>query len=94
MPRLEEEEIEIEEDYKRKEPATSLEDLYPGILNNLKIGGEASLKQMIESVEKSVLKRALEQTDGNVRKAANLLHIARSWMYKQIRKYDLQKNEE
>lgn len=56
--------------------------------------GEAPLKEMLATYEKTVLLNALEQTDWHVPQAASLLDIAQSWLYKRIKKYNLKRDDD
>lgn len=51
----------------------------------------ASLKDMLHQFEQNVLEHALQQTDWNIAQAADMLDIAQSWLYKRIKKYNLQR---
>lgn len=52
------------------------------------------LKDVLTRVEQSLLESALEQTEWNVQKAAFMLEIAQSWLYKRMKKYNLKREEE
>ncbi|MBT8145212.1 MAG: sigma-54 dependent transcriptional regulator [Gammaproteobacteria bacterium] len=49
------------------------------------------LKEYLASLERDLINKALEDSDGVVARAANRLHIRRTTLVEKIRKYDLQK---
>ncbi|MFC0274517.1 sigma-54 interaction domain-containing protein [Metabacillus herbersteinensis] len=52
---------------------------------------EASLKEMLEDAEKTILITTLIQCEGDKRKAAKLLGISKSSMYEKVQKYEIEK---
>ena len=61
-------------------------------------GGVGPLKGLVKEttvrVEKEVIVRALEQTGGNVTRAAELLAISRKSLQNKMKEYDLRDNDE
>ena len=51
------------------------------------------LKNHIANIEQNLIRQALEQTDGVVSQAAQLLHLRRTTLVEKLRKYDLQKQQ-
>jgi len=56
------------------------------------VDGNESLKDMVARTEKGLLLYALNLMEWNVPKAAVMLEISPSWLYKRIEKYSLKKN--
>ena len=52
--------------------------------------GGLDLREHLGSIEKHLIRRALEQTDGTVAHAARLLKLRRTTLVEKLRKYDLQ----
>ncbi len=50
---------------------------------------DAGLKQRVESLEISLIREALNESDGNIRKAAELLGISRPGLHKKLDRYNL-----
>lgn len=48
-----------------------------------------SLKEILTSTERAILEQALQETEGNVPQAAELLHISESWVYNRIKRYKI-----
>ena len=73
------------------------EDLSPAVrratvaggLGDLPPEGEASLKEMMAEVERALVTRTLERTDGNKTQAAQLLGITREGLHKKLGKLGL-----
>lgn len=54
-------------------------------------GATTPLKQLLEQCERMVLQSQLENTKGDVEKAAEELQISKGWYYNRIKKYKLKK---
>lgn len=52
-----------------------------------------TIKELMASFERTVIEKALDKTDWNVQEAARLLDMAMSWLYKRIKKYNIEKSD-
>jgi len=57
------------------------------------LNGETSLKDLMDNTERFALQKALEQNQWNVQKAAALLSISPTWLYRRMKKYGLKKGD-
>ncbi len=54
--------------------------------------GGMTIKELMASFERTVIEKALERTQWNVGETAALLDMAQSWLYKRIKKYNIERN--
>lgn len=60
----------------------------------IKLGeGGMTIKELVASFERTVIEKALEQSQWNVQQAAQMLDMAMSWLYKRIKQYKIEKPE-
>lgn len=52
------------------------------------------LKELIAAFEKSMLEKALEETDNNVLEASEMLSISQAWLYNRMKKYGIKKKRD
>lgn len=55
------------------------------------LNGEIGLKDILDNTESSTLLKALEDSYWNVQKAAELLDISPTWLYRRMKKYGIKK---
>lgn len=56
-------------------------------------GNHYSLQERMEWVEREILQQTLDEVGGNPRLLMEELRISKSWMYKRLKKYDIQRSE-
>ncbi|GAA0123135.1 MAG: sigma 54-interacting transcriptional regulator [Clostridium argentinense] len=49
-----------------------------------------TLKDLVEEIEKDIIIKALKKTDGNKNKAASMLGLSRTGLYKKLKRYNLE----
>jgi two-component system response regulator AtoC len=65
-----------------------MKEKYDGLVDQL-LSGNVSLQEAIEVLERSMIQRAMEQTNGNQCAASKRLKIHRNTLLRKIREYDL-----
>ena len=74
------------------EPANNGSDDVPLAITQLPSDG-INLKEHLAELEISLIKQSLDQSDGVVARAAELLGMRRTTLVEKMRKYDLQREE-